>query len=116
MNEVGVTIARWEGVVESIDEAARTMIVTLRSKGGIEPEHTAELMLSEVGEDDQDLVEPGAVFYIEQTRRHVRKTMALNQTLSFRRLPAWSKRTIEMNEEKGAVIRSRFKQPTYGAE
>lgn len=115
VNEAAVTIARWEGVVSSVNEELGTMTVVLRSKGGSEPDHTCDILLSSVSTDDEDLIEPGAVFYLEQTKRHFRKTLTLLQSLSFRRLPAWSVTTIKAMEESGSRLRKRFREPTLVA-
>lgn len=116
LTEVGVTVARWEGVVQDIDEKNGTMSVILRSKSGLEPDHAAEIFLSEVSDDDRDLLEEGAVFYLEQSKRHHRRTLILTQSLSFRRLPAWTPTMIKAVEEKGAAMRQRFKQPLLAGE
>lgn len=108
-----VTIARWEGVVLDLRQGEGVMSVLLRSKSGSEPDHTCDISLKVVSEDDGDLVEPGAVFYLEQTRHQRRRTISLAQTLSFRRLPAWSKSMLDSVAAAGVEIQKRFKAPTF---
>lgn len=54
----------WEGTVLSVDHTAGTMQVLLDAKTGQMPRHTGEISLDDVSAQDQDLVCPGAVFYL----------------------------------------------------
>ena len=66
----------WEGTVLDINRAAGVMQVLLDAKIGQMPRHTGEIDLEWVDDQDQDLVRPGAVFYLtlfKRTKRERRK-------------------------------------------
>ena len=85
----------WEGEVLSVDQDAGTMRVLLSAKIGNVPDHTAEINLEWVVEQDKDLVRPGAVFYWTLYKETKRGSINNGQELRFRRLPTWSKNQIE---------------------
>ena len=81
----------WEGEVKSIDVAAQTMHVYLRSKLGHSPDHAGEIAMEWVASQDSDLVRPGAVFYWTLYKETRRGSIKNSQELRFRRLPNWSR-------------------------
>ena len=84
----------WEGEVKSVDESAGKMHVYLRSKIGHLPEHTAEISLEWVSDQDIGLVRPGAIFYWSLFKEKRRGSIRNSQELRFRRRPNWSKSQI----------------------
>lgn len=110
-SQAAVTIARWEGTVLQVTPQTREMSVQLRSKSGSEPDHTCDISLDEVSPDDLDLVQPGSVFYIEQTRHLRRRTVSFSQSLTFRRLPAWSASVLASVDAAADGLIGRFKEP-----
>lgn len=88
-----LSLKSWEGVVTKIlDQEIKSILYSDDS----EPPVEATIPLSEVSEDDLELVEEGAIFYwnigYEVTRFGQRKR---NSTIRFRRLPAWTPRELE---------------------
>lgn len=81
-------LQKWEGYVLEIDnEVFRARLIPISGQEDIQE---AEIYLSEVTEEDRDLLEPGAVFYWS-IGYLVRPSGTLRASLiRFRRLPAWS--------------------------
>jgi hypothetical protein len=98
----------WEGTVVDVDHAAGTMQVLLDAKIGQMPQHTGEIELKWVDEQDQDLVRPGAVFYLMLFQR-IKPSIENAQELRFRRRPAWSAFQVEQVERDAAMLRSKMK-------
>lgn len=101
----------WECTVESVGES--TFVATLRSLlDDHSGEKDAEIPVDEVGEDDRELLAPGAVFYWTigydispaGTRRRA-------SAIKFRRLPAWSKRDIRRVEQRAQALFEMFGAP-----
>jgi hypothetical protein len=69
------------------------MRVSLEAKMVPIPRHQAEIDLEWVAEQDQDLVRPGAIFYLTLFKRTKRGSVENAQELRFRRRPAWSSGT-----------------------
>lgn len=93
-------IAIWEGEVKSVDNNARMMYVYLRSKLGKFEDHSAEISLEWVTMQDQDLVQPGAVFYWTLYKETRRGSIKNSQELRFRRLPNWSRSLVDRIREE----------------
>ena len=89
-----VVLELWEGVVQATDKAAGWMDVVLEAKRGALSTHTARIELQWVAEQDIDLVEPGAVFYLTLYKRIRHGTIQNAQELRFRRRPGWSKQQL----------------------
>lgn len=98
----------WEGAVVTVDRTAGTMQVLLDAKMGQMPQHTGEIDLEWVDDQDQDLVCPGAVFYLTLFKR-AKPSVENAQELRFRRRPAWSASQIEQVERDAAMLRSKMK-------
>lgn len=84
----------WEGVVKQVDRKAAAMDVLLTAKMGNERPHTAEIGLEWVAEQDLDLVQPGAVFYLTLYKRTEKGSVQNSQELRFRRRPAWNRQQV----------------------
>jgi hypothetical protein len=80
----------WEGTVLKIDRSAGVMHVVLEAKIGQMPRHTGEIGLEWVAEQDEDLLRPGAVFYLTLFKSTQRGSVRNSQELRFRRRPSWS--------------------------
>lgn len=91
----------WEGTVLQIDKDAGVMRVMLVATKGNVPRHTTDIDLEWVSEQDEDLVQPGAVFYLTLFKRTKRGSIENSQELRFRRRPSWSKTQL-VQVEKGA--------------
>jgi len=88
-------IQLWEGRVLEVDIQNELMQVLLTAKIGQIPEHTAEIELQWVSEQDRDLVAPGAVFYLTLYKQTRRGSIKNSQELRFRRRPAWTKQQVQ---------------------
>jgi len=99
----------WEGRVLYVDHARKLMGVMLTGKLNPVPEHTGEIDLEWVSEQDAELVKPGAVFYLTLFKRWKRTTVENSQELRFRRMPYWTKRQLLQVEEDARMLRSKFK-------
>ncbi len=100
----------WEGTIVEVDRATGVMQVLLDAKMGQIPQHTGEIELKWVDEQDQDLVRPGAVFYLTLFQR-IKPSIENAQELRFRRRPAWSAPQLKQVEEDAAVLLSKIKAP-----
>lgn len=99
----------WEGTVFEVDHAASVMHVLLDAKIGHMPRHTGEIDLEWVSEQDQDLVRPGAVFYLTLFKRTKHGSIENAQELRFRRRPSWSAMQLERIQEDAAMLLSKMK-------
>ncbi|HEX5394348.1 MAG TPA: hypothetical protein VFW68_13780 [Rhodocyclaceae bacterium] len=102
-------IQQWEGRVLSADHEKGFMQVLLFAKLGQVADHSAEISLSWVADQDMDLVIPGAVFYLTLYRQLRRGSVKNSEELRFRRRPAWSKWQIQRIEENAKMLRSKMK-------
>lgn len=99
----------WEGTVLEVNRAAGVMQVLLDAKIGQMPRHTGEIELEWVSDQDQDLVRPGAVFYLTLFKRSKRGSIENAQELRFRRRPSWSAAQLKQIEEDAAMLLSKMK-------
>lgn len=99
----------WEGTVLEVDHAASVMHVLLDAKIGQMPRHTGEIDLEWVSEQDQDLVRPGAVFYLTLFKRTQHGSIENAQELRFRRRPSWTVAQLKQIEEDAATLLSKMK-------
>ncbi|MDD4972676.1 MAG: hypothetical protein PHT07_24870 [Paludibacter sp.] len=105
-----VVIQIWEGCIQSVNEDERSMRASLNAKMGVIPEHVANIDLQWVSEQDQDLVKPGAVFYLTLFKRVKRGGSIENsQELRFRRRPNWSKTQIMKINNRADMFMSKLK-------
>jgi len=100
--------------VVEVDNPARVMRVSLEAKMEPIPRHMAEIDLEWVTEQDQDLVRPGAVFYLTLFKRTKRGSVENAQELRFRRRPAWSSGQLQQIEHDAAMLLAKMKPlPTW---
>ena len=101
----------WEGEVKSVDYDAQMMYVYLRSKFTQAPDHSGEIALEWITDQDKDLVRPGAVFYWTLYKETRRGSIRNSQELRFRRLPSWSKNQLQRIEAEASKL---FQTPRVG--
>lgn len=99
----------WEGRVLNVDVPSNVMTVLLTAKMGQFHDHTADIELQWVSEQDRDLVQPGAVFYLSLFKQMKRGSVQNSQELRFRRLPAWTRKQLENIQVNAAMIRSKMR-------
>lgn len=100
----------WEGTVSQVDTKAGVMHVQLNAKMGDVPRHSAEIELQWVSDQDKDLVQPGAVFYLTLFKRTKwGGSIENSQELRFRRRPSWSLMELKRIDEKASVLLSKMK-------
>lgn len=99
----------WEGRVLSVDSERHVMEVLLSAKLNKVPDHTGEIDLEWVSEQDADLVRPGAVFYLTLYKRWKRTTVENSQELRFRRMPSWTKRQLQQVQQDTRMLLSKVR-------
>jgi hypothetical protein len=99
----------WEGKVLRVDHKRAVMEVSLEAKIGNIPPHAAEIELQWVTDQDRDLVEPGAIFYLTLFKRTKRGSIENTQELRFRRLPAWTRQQVAQVHEDAAHLLTKMK-------
>jgi len=101
----------WEGVVQSVDKEEGVMHVILNAKMGEVPRHSADIDMQWVSEQDKNLVEPGAVFYLTLFKLTKKGGSIQNaQELRFRRRPSWSASQLRDIENGVAELHSKMKE------
>lgn len=98
----------WEGTVCEVNRSAGVMQVVLDAKIGQVPRHTGEIDLDSVSAQDQDLVRPGAVFYLTLYKRTLPSVENVEE-LRFRRRPSWSAAQLKRVEEDASMILSKMR-------
>lgn len=110
--EVAAVIQVWEGTVLEVHLEIESMSVRLAAKMGIVAEHTADISLDWVSEQDRDLVTPGAVFYLTLSRKLSKGKSRQNyEELRFRRMPAWTAKQAQALRDSARALTSKFASP-----
>ncbi len=109
--EVFLVLQDWEGSVETIGSETFTARLRDRADDGTYVGEMAELPIADVSEDDQELLQPGAVFYLT-VGRLVRESgrRDLVGRIVFRRLPAWTASSFRRAEQRADRL-ARFLAP-----
>jgi hypothetical protein len=108
-------IQLWEGRVLEVDLQKEVMQVLLTAKLGQIPEHTAEIELQWVSDQDRDLVVAGAVFYLTLYKQTRRGSIRNSQELRFRRRPAWTKQQVQKIFTDADLILAKMKSRPIAA-
>jgi hypothetical protein len=91
-----VVLQLWEGRVGAINAEEGYMDAVLTAKIGDVEDHVAELSLQFVCDQDLDLLQPGAIFYLTLSRRTLKSgSVKMEHELRFRRRPQWSRLQVE---------------------
>lgn len=98
----------WEGTVLSVDFTKSVMTVKLKDRGDLIPEHTAEIDLQWVVDQDRDLVVPGSVFYWTMYKETKRGSISNSQEIRFRRLPNWTRSQLLLMQQEAEILGSKF--------
>ena len=100
-------LQRWEGIVEAVDEGDKIFTARLYDLTIDEPypSEIAELLIDDVSDDDQSLLQVGAVFYLTvgySVRVSGRKDRFVR--VEFRRLPNWTESDLRRAKERAQQI------------
>lgn len=99
----------WEGTVLEIKPKEGVMTALLNAKMGQVPRHTADINLQWVSEQDKELAQPGAIFYLTLYKRtKLGGSIENSQELRFRRRPSWSQMEINRIEENAGTLLSKM--------
>ena len=100
---IGATILQiWEGTVSQC--LPDSIVAILRDKSGGLPDHTATISREWIHEQDYDLVEMGAVFYLTLFKEKQRGSLSNKEELRFRRTPNWSAKNLAKLKELAAEL------------
>ncbi len=97
-------LQKWEGyVIEVGENTFLARLVPIRDEGA---DQDAEIYIEEVEEADRPLIEPGAVFYwsigyLDKPSGRLRASI-----IRFRRLPAWTKRDLELARTEAVRLKA----------
>ena len=94
-------LQEWEGVVESVEKETFTASMRDLTAGEAYPGEVAELPVEDVSDDDMELLETGAVFYLT-VGRSVRPNGQQERfgRMAFRRLPLFTSSDFSRAEER----------------
>jgi hypothetical protein len=106
-----VPLQTWEGVVESVGgESFRARLRDLK-RGDAAATEIAEIPRDLVADDDIPLLAEGGVFYLNVGRRTVSNGRQERATqVVFRRLPAWTKSTIDSAMKRAEELTEFFSE------
>lgn len=100
----------WEGTVLSVDRSRHSMVALLHAKIGAIADHSGEIDLEWVSDQDVDLVCPGAVFYLTLYKKRSKGgTIENAQELRFRRRPSWSRQQIANIDDTATRLLSKLR-------
>lgn len=120
MRRISVTsdasvIQIWEGKVLRVDYKRAVMEAALEAKIGNIAPHTAEIELQWVSDQDTDLVQPGAIFYLTLFKRTRHGSIENAQELRFRRLPAWTSQQVAQVRQDAERMLSKMRAKPLAA-
>lgn len=98
--QLTVPLAIWEGTVEDIDSETGVFHASLVCKTGMLDDHLVAIPLDQVEIADNELLNIGAVFYLEHYQRNWRGGREMTQILRFRRSSVWNKKIIRWAKDQ----------------
>jgi len=97
-------LQKWEGFVLQVRKDA--FVARLIDQNHDGPDEEAEIPLEEISEEDQALVQPGAIFYWSIGYLDSRGGQRIRASvIRFRRLPAWTTEELQAARSKAASMR-----------
>ena len=97
-------IGIWKGVIKSIDPEQRMFSAELVPLRGSDVQVSGEISFDQINEEDYSMVQPGAVFYVEQYARTARRQVSSDTIVRFRRGNAWTEEQIRKVSELAAGL------------
>lgn len=98
----------WEGTVLSVDHQRAVMTVKLTDRNDQIVDHTADIELQWVDDQDRDLLRDGAVFYWTLFKETKRGSVRNTEKIRFRRLPSWNKAQLDAIKEDATKLSAKF--------
>lgn len=92
-----VSVQAWEGEVLEVYEESFSVKLIDKTDRGAQDAFT-EIDLSEIDQDDLDLVRPGAIFYWYVSYEHRASGKKRSSMMRFRRMPAWTADDLKRTE------------------
>ena len=101
-------LQQWEGIVETVGNESFTSRLRDLTNKEYYPREIAELPIEDISDDDQELLQEGAVFYLTVGRSiHFSGRQQRFGHIVFRRLPGWTPSTLRRAEKRAERL-SRF--------
>jgi len=97
-----VVLQKWEGFV--LEVGKETFIARLAKLVGEEGDQIAEIYCTEIDDEDQLLLEPGAIFYWSIGYLDKPSGRERFSQIRFRRLPMWSAAELRAAEKKAEAL------------
>lgn len=98
-------LQEWEGYVSEVGEGMFTARLLDVTAGGKYEEEIADFPILDLSDTDQELLKPGAVFrWVIGYQRSTGGTKRRVSQVTFRRMPAWTKRDLSNAARKAADI------------
>ncbi|WP_309775537.1 hypothetical protein [Nitrobacter vulgaris] len=86
----------WEGYVSTIAEGSFTARLVDKTKGNSVEDEEADFPIDDLTDEDRQLLVPGAVFrWVIGYQRTMSGTKRRVSQITFRRLPAWTRRELQ---------------------
>lgn len=101
---VFIALQEWEGYVIEIHEKQFTADLIGKSTGDMSETEKAEFLISDVADDDLDLLKLGAIFRWSIGYLRDRRTKFRVSQIVFRRLPQWRKEDLAEAREQAKLI------------
>ncbi|MDR6305950.1 hypothetical protein GGQ85_003677 [Nitrobacter vulgaris] len=89
-------LQEWEGYVSTIAEGSFTARLVDKTKGNSVEDEEADFPIDDLTDEDRQLLVPGAVFrWVIGYQRTMSGTKRRVSQITFRRLPAWTRRELQ---------------------
>lgn len=99
-----IPIGIWKGVIKSIDPEERTFSAELAPLRGSDVQVSGDISFDQINEDDFPMVQLGAVFYLEQYSRTVKRQVSSDTIVRFRRGNLWTDEQLRKVSELSAGL------------
>lgn len=110
-----IPLGIWEGEIVDVDVINRMFSARLVPLRGSSVEMAGDLSFDQINAEDLPLVIPGAVFYLEQYGRTIKRQVSSEQLVRFRRLPKWTPAMVTRVAELAKALGDAFDSPRLAA-
>lgn len=94
----------WKGVIKSIDLERRTFSAELTPLRGSDEQVAGDISFDQINDDDFPMAQLGAVFYLEQYSRTVKRQVSSDTIVRFRRGNLWTDEQLRKVSELSAGL------------